>query len=62
AQFLSEYALHVLSFVGLPVGLTRQYRPTASVVILPQLTRQNVAFGEGQKAIGAHVQLSVMRI
>jgi hypothetical protein len=44
SQDLSEFALHVRAFLGLPVGAIRQYGPAASAVILPQLTSQNVTF------------------
>ena len=49
---LSEFALHVRAFLGLPVGAIRQYGPAASAVILPQLSSQNVSFGQLQSAVG----------
>jgi phosphoribosylglycinamide formyltransferase 2 len=48
SQDLSEFALHVRAFLGLPVGAIRQYGPAASAVILPQLTSQNVTFDNVQ--------------
>jgi phosphoribosylglycinamide formyltransferase 2 len=56
SQDLSEFALHVRAFL-LPVGAIRQYGPAASAVILPQLTSQNVSFGQLQSAVGAGLQL-----
>ncbi len=41
----------------LPVGAIRQYGPAASAVILPQLSSQNVSFGQLQSAVGAGLQL-----
>ncbi len=57
SQDLSEFALHVRAFLGLPIGAIRQYGPSASAVILPQLTSNNVSFGNVEKAVGAGVQL-----
>jgi phosphoribosylglycinamide formyltransferase 2 len=57
SQDLSEFALHVRAFLGLPVGGIRQYGPSASAVILPTLTSQNVTFDNVQAAVGAGVQL-----
>ncbi|CAM4175332.1 MULTISPECIES: formate-dependent phosphoribosylglycinamide formyltransferase [Lelliottia] len=57
SQDLSEFALHVRAFLGLPVGGIRQYGPAASAVILPQLTSQNVTFGNVEAAVGAGLQL-----
>ncbi|WHP29702.1 formate-dependent phosphoribosylglycinamide formyltransferase [Trabulsiella odontotermitis] len=57
SQDLSEFALHVRAFLGLPVGGIRQYGPSASAVILPRLTSQNVTFDNVQAAVGAGVQL-----
>ena len=37
SQDLSEFALHVRAFLGLPVGEIRQYGPAASAVVLPEL-------------------------
>ncbi|MBL5882818.1 formate-dependent phosphoribosylglycinamide formyltransferase [Lelliottia aquatilis] len=57
SQDLSEFALHVRAFLGLPVGGVRQYGPAASAVILPQLTSQNVTFRNVEAAVGAGLQL-----
>ncbi|ECE0731395.1 phosphoribosylglycinamide formyltransferase 2 [Salmonella enterica subsp. houtenae] len=57
SQDLSEFALHVRAFLGLPVGAIRQYGPTASAVILPQLTSRNVTFDNVHAAVGAGVQV-----
>ena len=57
SQDLSEFALHVRAFLGLPVGAIRQYGPAASAAILPQLSSQNVSFGQLQSAVGAGLQL-----
>ncbi|WP_080194592.1 formate-dependent phosphoribosylglycinamide formyltransferase [Salmonella enterica] len=57
SQDLSEFALHVRAFLGMPVGAIRQYGPAASAVILPQLTSQNVTFDNVHAAVGAGVQV-----
>ena len=57
SQDLSEFALHVRAFLGLPVGGVRQYGPAASAVILPQLTSQNVTFDNVDAAVGAGLQV-----
>ncbi|MDT3412571.1 formate-dependent phosphoribosylglycinamide formyltransferase [Kosakonia cowanii] len=57
SQDLSEFALHVRAFLGLPIGAIRQYGPAASAVILPQLHSQNVTFDNLHHAIDAGVQL-----
>lgn len=57
SQDLSEFALHVRAFLGLPIGAIRQYGPAASAVILPQLHSQNVTFDNLHHAVGADVQL-----
>ena len=57
SQDLSEFALHVRAFLGLPVGEIRQYGPSASAVILPQLTSQNITFDNVQAAVGAGMQV-----
>ena len=57
SQDLSEFALHVRAFLGLPVGAIRQYGPAASAVILPRLTSQDVTFGNVQNAVGAGLQV-----
>ncbi|SUB16390.1 Phosphoribosylglycinamide formyltransferase 2 [Pantoea agglomerans] len=57
SQDLSEFALHVRAFLSLPIGAIRQYGPSASAVILPQLTSQNVQFVNVEAALGAGLQL-----
>ncbi|NIF20303.1 formate-dependent phosphoribosylglycinamide formyltransferase [Candidatus Pantoea multigeneris] len=58
SQDLSEFALHVRAFLGLPVGGIRQYGPAASAVILPQLHSENVQFSGLEQALtGAGLQL-----
>lgn len=57
SQDVSEFALHVRAFLGLPVGGIRQYGPCASAVLLPQLTSRNVTFDNVQNALGTGVQL-----
>ncbi|KNC09655.1 phosphoribosylglycinamide formyltransferase [Klebsiella sp. RIT-PI-d] len=57
SQDLSEFALHVRAFLGLPVGGIRQYGPAASAVILPQLTSQNITYSHVETACGAGLQL-----
>ena len=57
SQDLSEFALHVRAFTGLPVGGIRQYGPTASAVILPSLTSDNVKFSRVDEALGAGIQV-----
>lgn len=57
SQDVSEFALHVRAFLGLPVGGIRQYGPTASAVILPELDSNNVQFANLSAALGAGLQL-----
>ncbi|KAA5972725.1 formate-dependent phosphoribosylglycinamide formyltransferase [Pantoea sp. M_9] len=57
SQDLSEFALHVRAFLGLPIGAIRQYGPAASAVILPQLESQDVRFAHVDAALGAGLQL-----
>lgn len=57
SQDLSEFALHVRAFLGLPVGAIRQYGPSASAVILPRLQSQNVTFDNVNGAVGAGLQI-----
>lgn len=57
SQDLSEFALHVRAFLGLPIGAIRQYGPAASAVILPRLHSQNVTFDNLHLAVDAGVQL-----
>ncbi|ATF92205.1 Phosphoribosylglycinamide formyltransferase 2 [Cedecea neteri] len=57
SQDLSEFALHVRAFLGLPVGEIRQYGPAASAVILPELHSDNVKFGNVGAALGGGLQV-----
>ncbi|MEX9251304.1 formate-dependent phosphoribosylglycinamide formyltransferase [Pseudenterobacter timonensis] len=57
SQDLSEFALHVRAFLGLPVGGMRQYGPAASAVILPTLTSSDVCFSQVEESVGAGLQL-----
>lgn len=57
SQDLSEFALHVRAFLGLPVGGIRQYGPSASAVILPTLNSSNMIFSHIDAALDAGVQL-----
>ncbi|MEI2562833.1 phosphoribosylglycinamide formyltransferase 2 [Vibrio metoecus] len=44
SQELSEFALHVRAFAGLPIGQIVQYGPSASAAILGQGQSQNIQF------------------
>ena len=57
SQDVSEFALHVRAFLGLPIGGIRQFGPSASAVLLPTLTSRNVTFDNVQNALDAGVQL-----
>ncbi|MGQ6007609.1 formate-dependent phosphoribosylglycinamide formyltransferase [Serratia sp. IR-2025] len=57
SQDLSEFALHVRAFLGLPIGAIRQFGPSASAVILPQLTSSDVRFSGLGNALHGHNQL-----
>jgi len=57
SQDLSEFALHVRAFLGLPIGGIRQYGPSASAVILPTLASQNITFENVDAATGAGLQV-----
>lgn len=57
SQDVSEFALHVRAFLGLPIGGIRQYGPAASAVILPELASNNVQFANLSAALGAGLQL-----
>ncbi|HGM6756367.1 TPA: formate-dependent phosphoribosylglycinamide formyltransferase [Serratia marcescens] len=57
SQDLSEFALHVRAFLGLPIGAIRQFGPSASAVILPQLTSTDVRFSGLENALRGHNQL-----
>lgn len=57
SQNLSEFALHVRAFLGLPIGNIRQYGPSASAVILPELHSCDVIFSGIGEALSNDVQL-----
>jgi phosphoribosylglycinamide formyltransferase 2 len=57
SQDLSEFTLHVRAFLGLPIGGIRQYGPSASAVILPTLSSQNITFDNVDAATGAGLQV-----
>ncbi|WP_213993950.1 formate-dependent phosphoribosylglycinamide formyltransferase [Sodalis sp. dw_96] len=59
SQDVSEFALHVRAFLGLPVGTVRQYGPAASAVILPELESDNMTFSGLEQALsnGAQIRL-----
>ncbi len=57
SQDLSEFALHVRAFLGLPVGNIRQFGPSASAVILPELTSSNVTFSGLENALTGYNQV-----
>lgn len=57
SQDLSEFALHVRAFLGLPVGGIRQYGPAASAVILPELHSDDVQFANLDRVLGAGLQI-----
>lgn len=45
SQDVSEFALHVRAFTGMPIGQITQYGPSASVAILGQGTSTTIRFG-----------------
>ncbi|MGM3172643.1 formate-dependent phosphoribosylglycinamide formyltransferase [Dickeya lacustris] len=57
SQDLSEFALHVRAFLGLPIGNVRQYGPAASAVILPELNSHDVRYQGLEQALQPHTQL-----
>lgn len=57
SQNLSEFALHVRAFLGLPIGAIRQYGPSASAVILPELSSRDVVFSGLGQALDSDIQL-----
>ncbi len=57
SQDLSEFALHVRAFLGLPVGAVRQYGPAASAALLPALTSRDVRFINPEVACASGMQL-----
>lgn len=57
SQDLSEFALHVRAFLGLPIGNIRQFGPSASAVILPRLHSNDVVFENVKQALKPQTQL-----
>jgi phosphoribosylglycinamide formyltransferase 2 len=57
SQDLSEFALHVRAFLGLPIGAIRQFGPSASAVILPQLISSDLRFSGLDRALVGDNQL-----
>ncbi|OJT43830.1 formate-dependent phosphoribosylglycinamide formyltransferase [Serratia plymuthica] len=57
SQDLSEFSLHVRAFLGLPIGAIRQFGPSASAVILPQMTSSDLRFSGLERALSGHNQL-----
>jgi phosphoribosylglycinamide formyltransferase 2 len=57
SQDLSEFALHVRAFLGLPIGHIRQFGPSASAVILPRLHSNDVVFENVKQALKPQTQL-----
>ncbi|MGL6147072.1 MAG: formate-dependent phosphoribosylglycinamide formyltransferase [Plesiomonas sp.] len=58
SQDLSEFALHVRAFLGLPIGNITQHGPSASAVILPELHSTDLRFrGLAQALAAPNVQL-----
>ncbi|MGV3003424.1 formate-dependent phosphoribosylglycinamide formyltransferase [Vibrio sp. E150_018] len=53
SQELSEFALHVRAFTGLPINGITQYGPSASAVILAEGHSQNLGFTGLQDALAA---------
>jgi phosphoribosylglycinamide formyltransferase 2 len=45
SQNLSEFALHVRAFMGLPVPAIRMHNPSASAVILPEGLSDDISYG-----------------
>ncbi|MDN0124395.1 formate-dependent phosphoribosylglycinamide formyltransferase [Yersinia aleksiciae] len=57
SQSMSEFALHVRAFLGLPIGAIRQYGAAASAVILPELTSQNISYHGLETALVGDTQI-----
>lgn len=57
SQDLSEFALHVRAFLGLPINAIRQFGPAASAVILPALSSDNVRFSGLETALSGYNQV-----
>lgn len=53
SQELSEFALHVRAFTGLPINSITQYGPSASAVILAEGNSQDIGFTGLQDALAA---------
>ncbi|HCG7752023.1 TPA: formate-dependent phosphoribosylglycinamide formyltransferase [Vibrio parahaemolyticus] len=51
SQEMSEFALHVRAFTGMPINKIVQYGPSASAVILGQGTSTNIRFDNLAKAL-----------
>lgn len=51
SQEMSEFALHVRAFTGMPINNIVQYGPSASAVILGQGTSTNIRFDNLSKAL-----------
>ena len=51
SQNISQFALHVRAFLGLPAGEIVQYRPAASAVILPSLRSDDVRYSGLEHAL-----------
>ncbi|HGH0373254.1 TPA: formate-dependent phosphoribosylglycinamide formyltransferase [Yersinia enterocolitica] len=57
SQNMSEFALHVRAFLGLPIGTIRQYGAAASAVILPELTSNNITYHGLETALAGDTQI-----
>ncbi|MEB3777973.1 phosphoribosylglycinamide formyltransferase 2 [Vibrio sp. R-1] len=58
SQELSEFALHVRAFTGLPIGQIVQYGPSASAALLGQGQSQNIQFSALDDALSIpHTQV-----
>ncbi|MCW8344484.1 formate-dependent phosphoribosylglycinamide formyltransferase [Vibrio sp. ZSDZ65] len=53
SQEMSEFALHVRAFTGMPINAIAQYGPSASAVILGQGTSENLRFTGVSEAVSA---------
>ncbi|MDN3679097.1 formate-dependent phosphoribosylglycinamide formyltransferase [Vibrio tapetis subsp. quintayensis] len=53
SQEMSEFALHVRAFTGMPINSITQYGPSASAVILGQGTSTNIRFDGVRDALSA---------
>jgi phosphoribosylglycinamide formyltransferase 2 len=53
SQNLSEFALHVRAFLGLPIPGIRLHAPSASAVILPEGESQDISYSNLAAALGA---------